>query len=56
VFATCGDAVQLWDITRSQPTSTLKWGVDSLHHIAFNQIDTNVLGSIYFYLVHQNSK
>ncbi|XP_027848856.1 DDB1- and CUL4-associated factor 13 [Aphis gossypii] len=45
VFATCGDVVQLWDITRSQPTSTLKWGVDSLHHIAFNQIDTNVLAS-----------
>ncbi|XP_050531928.1 DDB1- and CUL4-associated factor 13 [Daktulosphaira vitifoliae] len=45
IFATCGDVVQLWDITRSQPTSILQWGVDSLHHIAFNQIDTHVLAS-----------
>lgn len=51
MFATCGDLVQLWDVTRSQPTSILKWGVDSLHHIAFNQVDTNILGKNKMYLL-----
>lgn len=43
-FATCGEVCQLWDETRNEPIRIFEWNVDSLHNIAFNQIETHVLG------------
>lgn len=45
IFATCGEHCQLWENTRSEPIKVFKWGVDSLHHVAFNQIESNLLAS-----------
>jgi len=42
-FATCGEICQLWEETRSEPIKTFQWGIDSLHHVAFNQVQTNLL-------------
>lgn len=38
IFATCGEQCQLWESTRNEPIKIFKWGVDSLHHVAFNQV------------------
>lgn len=43
IFATCGEICQLWEETRSEPIKTFQWGVDSLHHVAFNQVENNLL-------------
>ncbi|CAH2076663.1 unnamed protein product, partial [Iphiclides podalirius] len=45
IFATCGEHCQLWENTRSEPIKIFKWGVDSLHHVAFNQVEYNLLAS-----------
>lgn len=44
-FATCGEICQIWEETRSEPVRTFQWGVDSLHHIAFNPIENNLLAA-----------
>ena len=44
-IATCGDAAHLWEHSRAQPLKTYQWGVDSLQHIRFNQIEENMLGN-----------
>ncbi|XP_037938510.1 DDB1- and CUL4-associated factor 13 [Teleopsis dalmanni] len=54
-FATCGEVCTIWDENRNDPLKTLKWGVDTLHAIAFNPVETSVLAccasdrSIIFY-------
>ncbi|KAK5649528.1 hypothetical protein RI129_000557 [Pyrocoelia pectoralis] len=45
VFATCGEICQIWEESRSEPIHTYKWGVDSLHDISFNPIETNLLAT-----------
>ncbi|KAK6637130.1 hypothetical protein RUM44_007544 [Polyplax serrata] len=45
LFATCGEICQIWEETRSEPIRTFKWGVDSLHDIAFNPVETHVLAT-----------
>lgn len=45
VFATVGEVCQIWEETRNEPLKTLQWGVDSLHHVAFNQVENNLLAS-----------
>ncbi|XP_033225670.1 DDB1- and CUL4-associated factor 13 isoform X2 [Belonocnema kinseyi] len=45
VFATCGEVCQLWDETRNKPIRTFKWGVDSLHDVKYNPIQTNLLAA-----------
>ncbi|KAJ1521059.1 hypothetical protein ONE63_002766 [Megalurothrips usitatus] len=44
-FATSGEICQLWEHTRNEPIRSYQWGVDSLHHIAFNQIETHLLAA-----------
>lgn len=46
LFATCGEVCQIWEETRSEPIRTFKWGVDSLHDVAFNPVETCILGII----------
>ncbi|XP_073949576.1 DDB1- and CUL4-associated factor 13 [Choristoneura fumiferana] len=45
LFATCGEHCQLWEKTRNEPIKVFKWGVDSLQHVSFNQVETNILSS-----------
>lgn len=45
VFATCGSKLDVWDERRSEPITSLTWGVDSITHVKFNPIETNVLSS-----------
>eukprot|EP00088_Acartia_fossae_P004693 TRINITY_DN1201_c0_g1_i4.p1 TRINITY_DN1201_c0_g1~~TRINITY_DN1201_c0_g1_i4.p1 ORF type:complete len:450 (-),score=116.56 TRINITY_DN1201_c0_g1_i4:30-1379(-) len=44
-FATCGENTQLWETGRSLPIRTFKWGVDSVHFVRFNPVETNLLGA-----------
>lgn len=44
-FATCGEVCQLWEETRNEPLRTFKWGADTVHHIAFNPIETYLIGA-----------
>lgn len=44
-FATCGDTVEMWDDTRSIPLKTFDWGVDTIHSVKFNPIDTSLLAA-----------
>lgn len=43
IFATCGEVCSIWDETRNDPLKNLQWGVDTLHAIAFNPVETSVL-------------
>lgn len=45
LYATCGEICQLWDESRSEPIKTFQWGVDSLHAVSFNLIETNLLSA-----------
>lgn len=45
IFATCGEICQLWEQSRNEPIRTIKWGVDSLHDVAFNPVETHLLAS-----------
>ena len=45
-FVTCGEgSVLLWDSGRSHPVKQFEWGVDSVHNVKFNQIETNILAA-----------
>jgi len=45
-FATSGAVVQIWDVKRSEPMQTLKWGVDTIDSVAFNPAEVCLLGSV----------
>ena len=45
MFATCGEATQLWTKGRAVPTRTFQWGVDTVHHVKFNPVETHLLGA-----------
>lgn len=44
-FATCGDTVDFWDEHRSVPIQTYSWGVDTIHSVKFNPIETHLIGA-----------
>lgn len=44
-FATCGENTQLWEAGRSVPIRTFQWGVDSVHTIKYNQVESNLLAA-----------
>lgn len=44
-FATCGENVVLWDTQAKFPVQTYSWGVDSIHAVSFNSVESNVLGA-----------
>ena len=41
-FITCGEKVDFWEETRTQPLRTYKWGVDTVNCIKFNPIETHL--------------
>nr|CAG4651769.1 EOG090X04WU [Triops cancriformis] len=45
LFATCGEACQLWEETRAEPIQTYQWGVASLSSVRFNPVEVNMLGT-----------
>ena len=45
IFATCGDQVDIWDESRSEPMQSFTWGVDSITNIRFNPIEYNILAT-----------
>lgn len=45
VFATCGEVCQIWEETRNEPIKSFQWGVDSLHDVEFNKVETNLLAA-----------
>lgn len=45
LFATCGELCQIWEESRNEPVRTFKWGVDSLHDVKFNPVQTNLLAA-----------
>lgn len=45
LFVTCGEVCQLWDESRNEPVRSFQWGVDSLHDVAFNLIQANIMAA-----------
>lgn len=43
VYATCGELCQIWEYTRNAPVQSYQWGVDSLHSVSYNPVETNLL-------------
>lgn len=46
IFATCGEVVSIWDETRDTPIREYQWGVDTVHKIAFNPVENEILGAV----------
>lgn len=44
-FATSGEVCSIWEHSRNEPLSTYKWGVDTMHAISFNPIETSLLAT-----------
>jgi len=45
VFATCGDTMEIWNDHRSNPVKTFDWGVDTIHSVRFNPVETTVVAA-----------
>lgn len=45
MFATCGEQVDIWNENRSNPIRSFTWGVDTIHSVKFNPIETQLLAS-----------
>lgn len=39
MYATCGERVDIWEETRSEPLRSLTWGVDTIKSVKFNPIE-----------------
>ena len=46
VFATCGDKVDVWDESRSEPVRSFSWGADSITSLRFNPVEFNLLATV----------
>lgn len=45
MFATSGEVCQIWEESRNEPIRTIEWGVDSLHDIVFNPVETYIIAA-----------
>ncbi|XP_077990115.1 DDB1- and CUL4-associated factor 13-like [Glandiceps talaboti] len=45
IFATCGQQVDIWDESRTDPIRSFTWGTDSIQSVKFNPVETHILGS-----------
>ena len=46
VLATCGHSLaSLWDLTLQANINDFEWGVDTVHCVRFNQVETNLLAA-----------
>ena len=46
VFATCGEKIDIWDGTRSEPVRSFTWGPDSITSLRFNPVEFNLLATV----------
>ena len=46
VFATCGEKVDIWDESRSEPIRSFTWGPDSITNLRFNPVEYSLLASV----------
>eukprot|EP00111_Clytia_hemisphaerica_P005655 TCONS_00016425-protein len=44
-FATCGDKVDIWDISRATPIQTYDWGIDTVESIKYNPVETHIVSA-----------
>lgn len=44
-FATSGEVCSIWEHSRNEPIKTFKWGVDTMHAVEFNPIETSLLAT-----------
>ena len=44
-FATCGESTLLWDTGRNLPLQEFDWGVDTVHSVKFNPVESDILGA-----------
>ena len=42
-FATCGDKVDIWDISRATPIQTYDWGIDTIDSIKYNPVEVRIM-------------
>ena len=42
LIVTCGETVQLWEESRSEPLRSFSWGCDSIYSVRFNPVETDV--------------
>ncbi|BFZ21001.1 hypothetical protein BsWGS_24040 [Bradybaena similaris] len=45
IFVTCGQSLDVWIGDRSQPLQSYKWGLDSMHYVKFNRIETHLVAA-----------
>jgi WD repeat and SOF domain-containing protein 1 len=45
LFATASVQVDLWDPQRAEPVHSFGWGAETIRHVKFNLVETNVLVS-----------
>ncbi|CAL1539148.1 unnamed protein product [Lymnaea stagnalis] len=43
IFVTCGQSLDVWAGDRAQPFQSYTWGLDSMHHVKFNRIETHLV-------------
>ena len=46
MFATCGDKVDIWDESRSEPIRSFTWGPDSITSLKFNPVEDDLLAAV----------
>lgn len=42
LLMTCGEKVQLWEETRTEPLRSFHWGVDTVYNVKFNAVETDI--------------
>ncbi|GJQ09274.1 hypothetical protein GpartN1_g1065.t1 [Galdieria partita] len=43
VFASCGEGVDIWNLKRSNPYVHLSWDTETVYHVRFHSVETNLL-------------
>lgn len=52
-FVTSGDKCLLWEHTRDEPIKTFEWGSHSIHQVAYNPIESDLIGNfLSYYFAH----
>ena len=44
-FATASSVIKIWDESRSEAIQSFTWGIDTLHHVCYNPVETTILAS-----------
>jgi WD repeat and SOF domain-containing protein 1 len=42
LLVTCGERVELWEETRTEPLKSYKWGADTLYSVKFNPVERDI--------------